>query len=127
MSHTPLSIQSLAQVSIPVHNVSAAVRFYQGVLGLPLLFSQSNMALFDCNGVRLILSLPESPEFDHPGSTLYFKVADIEEGYRGLEAAGAQLIQKPHKIAEFGGYAVWMCFFRDPDGNLHALTSEVPL
>ncbi|RKP47394.1 VOC family protein [Cohnella endophytica] len=117
----------ISQLSVRVSDVERAVRFYNGVLGLPLLFSQSNMALVDCQGIRLLLGIPEKPEFDHPGSTIYFKVADIEEAYRTLETAKVELAGKPHKVAEFNGYAVWMAFFYDPDRNLHALTSEVPV
>ncbi|MFD0673332.1 VOC family protein [Cohnella sp. GCM10027633] len=127
MSNNPIAVRGISQVSVPVHDVSAAVSFYRDVLGLPLLFSQSNMALLDAGGIRLLLSIPEKPEFDHPGSTLYFKVDSIEDAYRALVAAEAECVGKPHKVAEFGGFAVWMAFFYDPDRNLHALTSEVPI
>lgn len=127
MSSPSVTVQGIAQISNPVKDVERAVRFYNGILGLPLLFSQSNMAILDCQGIRLLLSIPEKPEFDHPGSTVYFRVNDIEEAYRALLANGVELSGKPHKVAEFNGYAVWMAFFYDPDRNLHALTSEVPV
>lgn len=127
MSTPTAAIRGITQVSVPVHDVSRAVSFYRDVLGLTLLFEQSNMALLDAGGIRLLLSIPEKPEFDHPGSTLYFKVDSIDDGYGALVAAGADCRGKPHKVAEFGGFAVWMAFFYDPDRNLHALTSEVPL
>ncbi|MFC5531133.1 VOC family protein [Cohnella yongneupensis] len=127
MSVNPIAIRGITQISIPVHDVPRAVRFYAETLGLPLLFSQSNMALLDCNGIRLLLSIPEKPEYDHPGSVVYFKVERIEEAYQALIAAEVECMGKPHKVAEFGGFAVWMAFFYDPDRNQHALTSEVPI
>ncbi len=127
MTLSPVNIQGIAQISIPVRDIARASLFYNKTLGLPLLFSQSNMALLDCHGIRLLLGIPEKPEFDHPGSAVYFKVADIEETYRSLLADEVEFTSKPHKIAEFNGFAVWMAFFRDPDDNVHALTSEVPI
>jgi hypothetical protein len=85
------------------------------------------MALLDCNGIRLLLGIPEKPEFDHPGSIVYFKVENIADAYQSLLASDVDFDSKPHKIAEFNGFAVWMSFFRDPDGNVLALTSEVPV
>jgi methylmalonyl-CoA/ethylmalonyl-CoA epimerase len=122
-----VNIQGIAQLSIPVRDIARASLFYNKTLGLPLLFSQSNMALLDCHGIRLLLGIPEKPEFDYPGSVVYFKVADIQESYRSLLADEVEFTSKPHKIAEFNGFAVWMAFFRDPDDNVHALTSEVPI
>ncbi|MCD9022189.1 VOC family protein [Cohnella silvisoli] len=127
MSNTPVSIQGITQLSIRVHDVAASVSFYNETLGLPLLFSQSNMALLDCNGIRLLLSIPEKPEFDHPSSIVYFRVENIEQAHQSLLASGVDFVSPPHKIAEFNGFTVWMAFFYDPDRNVHALTSEVPV
>jgi methylmalonyl-CoA/ethylmalonyl-CoA epimerase len=35
--------------------------------------------------------------------------------------------REPHLIARMPGHELWMAFFRDPDRNLLALMSEVPL
>jgi methylmalonyl-CoA/ethylmalonyl-CoA epimerase len=78
-------------------------------------------------GIRLLLGIPEKPEFDHPSSIVYFRVENIEQTYESLLARGVNFDSKPHKVAEFNGFAVWMAFFRDPDRNVHALTSEVPV
>lgn len=55
------------QISMRVHDVDRATRFYRDTLGLPFLFAAPRLAFFNCDGVRLMLSMPE-PEFDHPGS-----------------------------------------------------------
>ena len=120
-------IQRIAQLSVRVRKIDRAVRFYGDVLGLPVLYANGNMALVDCAGVRLLLGVPESPQFDHPSSVVYFQVADLPQSVRKLAAEGVEFEGEPHKVAEFGGNAVWMAFFYDPDRNLHALTSEVPL
>jgi len=61
MSTNP--IQKIGQIGIPVKNLDRAIPFYQEQLGLPLLFNNDTMAFFDCNGVRLLLSIPENEQF----------------------------------------------------------------
>ena len=59
-------IERIGQVAIVVQDVEKAVAFYRDTLGLRLLFqAPPKLAFFDCAGVRLMLSLPEKPEFDH--------------------------------------------------------------
>jgi catechol 2,3-dioxygenase-like lactoylglutathione lyase family enzyme len=121
-----VGISRLGQVAINVHEVDRAISFYRDKLGLPLLFTTGDMGFFDCGGVRLMLSRPEKPEFDHPGSVLYFVVADIEAAYRQLVAESVRFEGKPHLIARLPDHDLWMAFFRDSEENLLALMSEVP-
>jgi catechol 2,3-dioxygenase-like lactoylglutathione lyase family enzyme len=121
-----LGITRLGQVSVNVHDVDRATTFYRDVLGLPLLFTASGMAFFDCGGVRLMLARPEKPEFDHPGSVLYFAVPDIAAAHRQMLASGVGFEGEPHLIAKMPAYDLWMAFFRDSEQNLLALMSEVP-
>ena len=120
-------IKSIGQVSIRVHDMDVAIRFYQETLGLTLLFQTSNMTFFDCNGIRIVLGIPEEPRFDHPSSVFYFNVDDINSAYEALINRNVQFLSKPHKIAEMGQTEIWMAFFHDPDHNVHALMSEVPV
>jgi catechol 2,3-dioxygenase-like lactoylglutathione lyase family enzyme len=57
----PVGISRLGQIAVNVYDVDRATAFYRDTLGLPLLFSASGMAFFDCGGVRLMLSLPAKP------------------------------------------------------------------
>lgn len=120
-----IGISRLGQVSVNAHNLDRAVAFYRDTLGLPLLFTTGNMGFFDCGGVRLMLTLPEKPEFDHPGSVLYFSVPDIESAYRQLEAKNVRFEAKPHLIARLPAHDLWMAFFYDSENNLLALMSEI--
>jgi len=86
-----ISILQIGQIAINVHDTNRAVEFYRDTLGLRLLFTAGKLAFFDCGGVRLMLTPPERPEFDHPASILYFKVADIQ-------AAHARLVERKVKI-----------------------------
>jgi len=118
-------IQSIGQISIPTHDLPAAVAFYRDKLGLDHLFDAGHLAFLMCGDVRLMLAVPESPEFDHPSSTLYFQVPDIDAAHGELSARGVPFDDEPHLIAELDDHDLWMAFFRDPDRNLHGLMSEV--
>jgi predicted enzyme related to lactoylglutathione lyase len=120
------SLARIGQIAINAHDVDRATAFYRDVLGLPHLFRAGQLSFFDCGGVRLMLDKAEKPEFDHPSSILYFQVADIQAAHRRLQEAGAKFEDMPHVIAPMPKYDLWMTFFRDSEGNLLALMSEVP-
>jgi catechol 2,3-dioxygenase-like lactoylglutathione lyase family enzyme len=119
-------ISSLGQIAINVREPSRAAAFYRDILGLPLLFSTVDLTFFDCGGVRLMLTRPEKPEFDHPSSILYFKVADIAAAHERMLKAGVHFEDQPHIIARMPGHDLWMAFFLDTEQNLLGLMSEVP-
>ena len=61
------TLQSVGQISIRTKDLPAAVAFYRDQLGLEFLFEASPaLAFFMCGDVRLMLTVPESAEFDHP-------------------------------------------------------------
>jgi catechol 2,3-dioxygenase-like lactoylglutathione lyase family enzyme len=122
--HTSLS--RIGQISLNAHDLARATDFYRDVLGVKYLFSVPKMAFFDCDGIRLMLSIPEKPEYDHPSSILYFKVPDIHEVYDTLASRDVCFESSPTLIASMPGHDLWMAFFRDLEGNLLALMSEVP-
>ena len=117
-------LSRLHQISMRAGDVDRAVRFYRDTLGLPFLFAAPpHMAFFDCGGVRLMLSRPE-PQFDHPGSVLYFAVDDIAAVYRTLVSRGVAFRSEPHKSATLADREVWLADFGDTEGNTLALMSE---
>lgn len=121
-----LQIKNIGQISVIVKDVERATAFYRDVLGLQLLFTVPTMAFFDCGGVRLMLGTASSPELDHPSSILYFRVADIQGGHRLLVEKGAEIIAPPRLIAPMPDHDLWMTAFKDTEGNIHQLMSEVP-
>jgi methylmalonyl-CoA/ethylmalonyl-CoA epimerase len=121
----PTPITSVGQISIRVHDVERAVAFYRDVLGLDFLFDAGPLAFLMCGDVRIMLSKPDSGEFDHPSSTLYFRVADIHAARTELAERGAAFEDEPHLIARMPDHELWMTFFRDLDHNLHGLMAEV--
>ena len=120
-----VALDRIGQIAINVKDLARAVRFYRDTLGMRFLFEVPNLAFFDCGGVRLMLGAAEKPEFDHPGSVLYYKVADINATFAALTARGADFIDKPHFLARMPDHDLWMVFFRDSEGNTLGLMSEV--
>jgi methylmalonyl-CoA/ethylmalonyl-CoA epimerase len=59
-------------------------------------------------------------------SAIYYRVDEIGEAVRTLEARGVTFDDQPHVVHRDPAYDLWMAFFRDPDGNILALMSEVP-
>ncbi len=120
-----LGLAQIGQIAVNVHELERAVVFYRDTLGLRFLFQVPNMAFFDCDGVRLLLSIAESPEFDHPSSIIYFKVDDLGAAFATLSSRGVVFEDKPHPIAKMPDHELWMAFFRDSEANMLALMSEV--
>jgi predicted enzyme related to lactoylglutathione lyase len=120
------ALSKIGQIAINAYDIDRATAFYRDVLALPHLFRAGQLSFFNCGGVRLMLSPPEKPEFDHPSSILYFQVGDIHAAFHRLKLAGVKFEGEPHLIARMPTHELWMNFFRDTEGNLLALMSEVP-
>ena len=118
-------LDRIGQIAVNVKDLGRAVAFYRDVLGMRPLFQAPNLAFFDCGGIRIMLSPPEKPEFDHPGSILYYKVDDIQAAHATLRGRGVGFEGEPHLIARLPDHDLWMAFCRDTEGNLLALMSEV--
>jgi methylmalonyl-CoA/ethylmalonyl-CoA epimerase len=120
------ALGAIGQIAMPVHDLPRATAFYRDVLRLPFLFlAPPGLAFFDCGGVRLMLSVPEAPEFDHPGSILYFRVPDIGTACGDLTGRGVRIRGGPECVAKLPTHELWLAFFDDPEGNTLALMSEV--
>ena len=121
-------VARIGQIAMTVGDLPRAVAFYRDVLGMRFLFeAPPAMAFFDCGGIRLMLSLPETTgatQGQQFGSILYYAVDDIEAAARALEARGVRFEQPAHVVARLPHADLWMAFLRDPDGHLLAIMSE---
>ena len=120
----PMAISGLGQISIIAHDLPRATAFYRDVLRLPLLFTADHLAFFDCRGVRLMLGPASAPELDHPSSILYFRVPDVAAAHRHLVHKGVEILAP--LVARMESCDLWMVGFRDSEGNIMQLMSEVP-
>lgn len=78
----------------------------------------------DTARARLMLSPPSERDHDHPGSIIYYKVADLAATHAAMAAKGAAFEQAPHRVATMPDHELWMAFLRDSEGNLLALMEE---
>jgi predicted enzyme related to lactoylglutathione lyase len=125
MIDAEFGLSTLGQVFMPVDDLPRAVAFYRETLGMNFLFEVPRMAFFDLAGIRLMLGeREEGPE--HPGSILYYKVADLTEASRILIERGVRFELEPTLIADMDDHELWMAFFHDTEGNQLALMSELP-
>jgi catechol 2,3-dioxygenase-like lactoylglutathione lyase family enzyme len=115
----------IGQIGVAVHDLDRAVAFYRDTLGMRFLFRAPNLAFFDCDGLRLMLGLPERPEHDHPASILYYTVGDLHAAHATLLSRGVTCLDAPHLIARMPDHELWMAFFIDTEGNTLGLMSEV--
>jgi len=120
-----VSLGRIVQIAVNVHDMERATAFYKDKLGLKHLFSvPPKMAFFDCDGIRLMLGLPERADLDHPSSILYFKVEDIHAAHEALNNRGVHFETKPMLIAPMQTYDLWLAEFRDSEDNVLALMCE---
>lgn len=129
MAASDVRLGPLRQVAVPAADVDRAVAFYRDVLGLPLIATFGPLAFFDLDGTRLLVEHSDAAE-RAGGYVLYLAVDDVHVAHRRLRERGVEFIDEPHLIfrddaGQFGaaGQEEWMCFFRDTEGNLLALSA----
>lgn len=123
---TGFELSQIGQIAVPVSDIDRAVAFYRDVLGMRFLFqAPPGLGFFDCAGIRLMLDVPAKAQSKNYSSVIYYRVADLDTAYETLSARGVLFDEKPHLVATLSDHELWMAFFRDLDGNLLALMSEV--
>jgi methylmalonyl-CoA/ethylmalonyl-CoA epimerase len=118
----------IGQIARAVRNITRAEAWYRDVLGLPHLYTFGKLAFFDCAGTRLMLEEPSNVDVPtlHNDSVLYFRVADIHAVHERLAGLGVEFIGAPHMIHKHAeGTEEWMAFFKDPEGGVLALMSQI--
>ena len=121
-----IQLTGIGQIAINAHDIERATVFYRDALGMTHLFTAGDMSFFDCGGVRLMLGLPDRPEFDHPSSIIYFTVADARAAYEELKDS-VRFRDEPLVVHRTETHELWMAFFDDTEGNTLALMSEIAL
>ena len=117
-------LSRIGQIAVPVKDIARAVAFYRDQIGMKFLFQAGKLAFFDCNGIMLMLDVPEDAEFQHPSSVLYFTVDDIQAGYAALKSRGVRFRGEPHIIHKAAEFDLWMAFFYDSEENTMAIRCE---
>jgi methylmalonyl-CoA/ethylmalonyl-CoA epimerase len=117
-------LSEIGQIAITCKDVKRAAAYYRDVLGMTFLFDAPNLAFLQAGSVRLMLSGVEQPEFDHPASILYFRVADIAAAHTELKGRGVEFRTEPHVVHRTDTYELWLADFYDCERNTFALMQE---
>jgi DNA-binding CsgD family transcriptional regulator len=113
--NSQLTLGSIAQIARSVQDIKQAEAWYRNVLGLPHLYTFGNLAFFDCNGTRLMLSQESAVV---PESILYMRVGNIAAAYEVLKSRGVEFINAPHMIHRHAdGTEEWLSMLKDPEGR----------
>jgi predicted enzyme related to lactoylglutathione lyase len=113
----------IGQIARTVRDIKHSEDWYGRVLGLPHLYTFGNLAFFDCDGTRLMLS--QGPESPAPESILYFRVANIADSHDQLKSRGVEFSSAPHMIHQHAdGTEEWLAVFKDIEGRPLALISQ---
>ncbi|HVX38309.1 MAG TPA: VOC family protein [Gemmatimonadaceae bacterium] len=113
----------IGQIAIVCQDVARATAFYRDALGVRFLFSAGPaLSFFDAGGTRLMLSPAEGEA--RGTSVLYFFVDDIVAVRDTLRERGVRFEDEPHVIARMPDHELWLCAFRDSEGNLMAIMEE---
>ncbi|HEY7466555.1 MAG TPA: VOC family protein [Dehalococcoidia bacterium] len=131
MTTSKLEIGHIGQIARCVKDVKRAEAWYRDVLGLKHLYTFpspiGDLAFFDCGGTRLMIE-KDSGEVPglHNDSVLYFRVPDINAAHDELRSRGVEFTDAPHMIARHpDGTEEWMAFFKDSEGGLLSIMSQV--
>ena len=114
---------AIDQIALTVDDVDAAEAFYEQTLGLTKIFRpQPTMVFFQCGNLSILLEKSQDGSMEPGGAVLYFNVDDMTASVAELKARGLFFIDRPHLVTRQPGYDLYMTFFRDPAGNLLALS-----
>jgi DNA-binding CsgD family transcriptional regulator len=113
--NSPPLLGSIAQIARSVRDITLAEAWYKNVLGLPHLYTFGNLAFFDCNGTRLMLSQESAVAAE---SILYMRVGNIGAAYELLKSRGVEFINAPHLVHRHAdGTEEWLSMLKDPEGR----------
>lgn len=113
-----VQLSRIAAVMLGVHDLAAAIAFYEDKLGLNLIMQEPALALLQCGNVMLGLSprhmnaapLAEAVEVS-------FGVDNLRATHKALGEKGVAFLSEPRQVTP----SDWAVHFRDVDGHLLSL------
>lgn len=144
---TPTTILGINHIGLSVSDLDAALAFYQGVTGYPLVrretvTSDAAATLYGRSEIRYETAVLEAPnmlfeltEFSHnkgkattkmpaqgPGMThTCFQSPSADSAFDRFKAAGAEILSRGGEPIDLGGYGVTYAYAYDADGNMFEL------
>jgi predicted enzyme related to lactoylglutathione lyase len=111
-------------VGVVSENIGRQRRFYRDVLEFKELGAGESWVSFDMGWPNFfeLKGRSDDPQYDRPRYQVAFGVDDIEAVQRELIARAVDPVSDIVGTPDIGGY--W-CYFKDPDGNVFAITQRV--
>jgi catechol 2,3-dioxygenase-like lactoylglutathione lyase family enzyme len=105
----------LSELAFFTDDVAAMAAFYRGLLGKAAAYEAPDMAVFDQDGLKILIHRVYSPGPQDlpPENHVAFVVDDLEAACSALGAAGLEVEVGPQAY-DWGRSA----YLRDPDGHL---------
>jgi catechol 2,3-dioxygenase-like lactoylglutathione lyase family enzyme len=122
--------QHTALATVAVRDIKAAQRFYEDVLGLRLVHSQQGMALtFESSGTRILVYQSEYAGTNRATAVTWEAGNDVDAIVAQLRSKGVAFehyddMPMPRKGDVYEAEGFKIAWFKDPDGNIHALTGS---
>jgi catechol 2,3-dioxygenase-like lactoylglutathione lyase family enzyme len=115
----PIQLSRIAAVMLGVRDLTAALAFYQGKLGLKVIMQEPALALLQCGTVMLGLSprhVNMAPQI--AGATeISFGVDNLRAMHQALGEKGVTFMGEPRQVTPTD----WAVHFKDVDGHLLSL------
>lgn len=123
------SIRHLDYVVLPCRDVVRTRDFYRDVMGFQVQLESEKWIELRIGSVLLALSKRDSSRAPGPAVQLAFRVPpnQLDGCHRELVERGAEIVQPPQDI-DRRVWELWQhrtLFFRDPEGNLLEIYSEI--
>ena len=120
---------SPAMAYLGVSDLEAGKAFYEGVLGLPVVWQNEFAVVVEAGGVKVWLTKP--PQVVAAGYTvLGFQVSDVAAKAGELRAKGVTFERYPWFGDSQDADGIWtapsgtkVAWFKDPDGNLLSISN----
>ena len=118
-----------AIATVPVRNIGAAKKFYEGTLGLKQMRSEEPGVLGYKSGKASVLVYESQYAGTNKATAVTWAVQDLEGVVRDLKAKGIRFehYDMPGTTRQgdiHGSGKTKAAWFKDPDGNILALVSE---
>jgi len=97
------------------HDLETAARFYEDILGLPLVLDQGRCRIYRVAGGAYLGFCERETDFNTDGIILTLVTDDVDGWYKKLSSRGVEIEHEPRLKAD---YEIYHFFLRDPNGYL---------
>jgi|SRR5215467_13533723 len=111
-----IQLNRISAIMLGVRDLTKALEFYKGKLGLGVIMQEPGLALLQCGSIILGLSPGHVNMAPHVAgaSEVVFGVENVRAAQKTLSARGITFLSEPRQATPTD----WVAHFKDPDGHL---------